>query len=81
MFRQIDHVALHDFDIDRSIAFYERHVSCETGDFDSAVADIKVAGIRCVQEPHDTDAREQRERGWRRMVFAGPDGEAIELHG
>jgi lactoylglutathione lyase len=121
-FRRIDHIALHVADIDRSIAFYERHFGCrhyfehrsgggfriaylrigdttielvardeggmngfhfcfETDDFDGAVAGLKAEGIACIQEPHDTPAREPREEGWRRVVFRGPDGENIELRG
>jgi lactoylglutathione lyase len=34
-----------------------------------------------VRAPHETAAREPRENGWRRVVFAGPDGEQIELRG
>jgi lactoylglutathione lyase len=37
-------------------------------------------GVTLIREPHDT-AREPRENGWRRVVFAGPDGEQIELRG
>ena len=57
------------------------HFCFETDDFDGAVAAMRRAGIICLQEPHRTDAREPREQGWRRVVFAGPDGEAIELRG
>lgn len=57
------------------------HFCFETDDFGGAVAAMEKAGIPCLQPPHDTDAREPREAGWRRVVFSGPDGEAIELRG
>lgn len=57
------------------------HFCLETDDFDGAVAALGAAGVECLQPPHDTDAREPREAGWRRVVFRGPDGENIELRG
>ncbi len=57
------------------------HFCFETDDLDGSVAALKAAGVDCIQEPHHTDAREPREKGWRRVVFSGPDGEAIELRG
>lgn len=122
MYQRIDHIALHAADLDRTVAFYERHFGCrkyfehqssrgfriaylklgdtvlevvdrsdggmsgfhfcfETDDFDGSVARLKQAGVPCIQEPHDTPARETREEGWRRVVFRGPDGESIELRG
>ena len=122
MFKRIDHLALHASDLERSIAFYERHFGwkkyfeqvssrgfkivylklgdsvlelvgrsdgamtgfhfcLETDDFEGTVARLKADGVACVQEPHDTPARAPREQGWRRVVFKGPDGEAIELRG
>ena len=57
------------------------HFCLETDDFDGSVARLKAAGVPCVQEPHNTTAREPREQGWRRVVFRGPDGESIELRG
>lgn len=122
MFRRIDHVALHVSDLERSIAFYEKHFGfkkyfqhaatggmqiaylklgdtvlelthrsdgsmagfhfcLETDEFDQAVAELQKDGVAMVRAPHDTAAREARERGWRRVVFRGPDGEQIELRG
>ncbi|HXG53570.1 MAG TPA: VOC family protein [candidate division Zixibacteria bacterium] len=121
-FTRIDHVAVHVADLERSVAFYERHFGfkkyfqhsasggmqiaylrlgdtvlelahrkdgavrgfhfcLETDDFDRAVASLRAAGVGLVREPHETAAREQREAGWRRAVFAGPDGEQIEIRG
>ena len=57
------------------------HFCFETDDFNGAVAAMEQAGIECIQPPHTTDAREEREAGWRRVVFKGPDGESIELRG
>ncbi len=122
VFRRIDHVALHVSDLDRSVAFYERHFGfkkyfqnaasggmqiaylklgdtvlelthrsdgsmtgfhfcLETDKFDEAVAELQKKGVELVRAPHDTAAREAREKGWRRVVFRGPDGEQIELRG
>jgi lactoylglutathione lyase len=57
------------------------HFCLETEKFDEAVADLQKKGIEMVRAPHDTAAREPREKGWRRVVFRGPDGEQIELRG
>lgn len=57
------------------------HFCLETDDFEGAVATLRADGVEVMQEPHDTPARVPREAGWRRVVFRGPDGEAIELRG
>jgi len=57
------------------------HFCLETDDFDAAVSQLQQDGVTLVRPPHDTAAREPRENGWRRVVFAGPDGEQIELRG
>ncbi|MBT5455589.1 MAG: VOC family protein [Rhodospirillaceae bacterium] len=57
------------------------HFCFESDDFDGDVARLTEAGIEAMTPPHDTDAREPREKGWRRVVFKGPDGEAIEFRG
>ena len=57
------------------------HFCLETDDFDKTVADLQKDGVKLIRAPHDTAAREPRENGWRRVVFAGPDGEQIELRG
>ncbi len=57
------------------------HFCFETDDFDDEVKRLKNAGIPVLTEPHATQAREKREAGWRRVVFSGPDGEAIEIRG
>jgi len=122
MFKRIDHVALHVTDLERSVAFYERHFGfrhyfrqtgsgglqigylklgdtvlelthhsdgamagfhfcLETDHFDQTVEQLQRDGVKLLRAPHDTAAREPRENGWRRVVFAGPDGEQIELRG
>jgi lactoylglutathione lyase len=53
----------------------------ETDDFDGAVSQLKAKQLELVTPPHPTDAREPKEKGWRRVVFKGPDGEHIELRG
>jgi lactoylglutathione lyase len=57
------------------------HFCLETDNFDDTVAQLQNDGVTLIREPHDTAAREPRENGWRRVVFAGPDGEQIELRG
>ena len=122
MFRRIDHVAIHVKDLERSVAFYERHFGfnkyfqhaatagtqiaylklgdtvlelthrsdgamagfhfcLETDKFDESVKKLQGEGVALIRAPHDTPAREPREKGWRRVVFGGPDGEQIELRG
>lgn len=57
------------------------HFCLETDDFDGACAALEEAGVQVVQAPHPTQARSAREKGWRRAVFAGPDGEMVEIRG
>jgi lactoylglutathione lyase len=57
------------------------HFCFESDDFDADVARLEKAGVEYHTKPHDTDAREPREKGWRRVVFKGPDGEPIEFRG
>jgi lactoylglutathione lyase len=57
------------------------HFCLETDDLDAAVERLQSDGVKLVRAPHPTAAREPREDGWRRVVFAGPDGEQIELRG
>jgi len=57
------------------------HFCLETDNFPETVEKLQKDGVRLVRAPHDTAAREPREKGWRRVVFAGPDGEQIELRG
>ena len=57
------------------------HFCLETDDFAETVEKLQRDGVKLIRAPHDTAAREPRENGWRRVVFAGPDGEQIELRG
>ncbi len=57
------------------------HFCLETDNFNEAVEQLQRDGVKLLRAPHDTAAREPRENGWRRVVFAGPDGEQIELRG
>jgi len=57
------------------------HFCLETDDFAETVEKLQRDGVKLVRAPHDTAARAPRENGWRRVVFAGPDGEQIELRG
>jgi len=57
------------------------HFCLETDNFAETVAKLQRDGVTLVRPPHDTAAREPSEIGWRRVVFAGPDGEQIELRG
>ena len=57
------------------------HFCLETDDFAETVEQLQRDGVKLIRPPHDTAAREPRENGWRRVVFAGPDGEQIELRG
>ncbi|HWH80496.1 MAG TPA: VOC family protein [Candidatus Binatus sp.] len=57
------------------------HFCLETDNFNETVDKLETDGVKLLRAPHDTAAREPRENGWRRVVFAGPDGEQIELRG
>jgi len=57
------------------------HFCLEAENLDQAVGELQKKGVEMVRAPHDTAAREPREKGWRRVVFRGPDGEQIELRG
>lgn len=57
------------------------HFCLEALDLDAAVKKLKACKVKCVTEPYETAARSSREKGWRRAVFEGPDGEQIELRG
>lgn len=57
------------------------HFCLECDNFDEDYQRLREAGIPIQTEPHPTGAREPGEEGWRRVVFTGPDGEAIEFRG
>ena len=49
--------------------------------FDAEVQRLVNEGLSLVDPPHPTAARTPDEQNGRRAVFAGPDGEQIELRG
>ncbi|GAB6137701.1 VOC family protein [Halanaerobaculum tunisiense] len=57
------------------------HFCLESDNFDEDYNRLKEAGIPIDTEPHPTAAREANEKGWRRVVFVGPDDELIEFRG
>ncbi len=57
------------------------HFCLEADDLNDAVAKLQEQGVPLLRAPHDTAPRTPREKGWRRVVFGGPDGEQIELRG
>ncbi len=57
------------------------HFCLETDNFDHAVSELQRNGVELARAPHPTAPREPREKGWRRVVFRGPDGEEVELRG
>jgi lactoylglutathione lyase len=57
------------------------HFCLETDNFDASVSELQAQGVQLIRAPHQTAAREPREKNWRRVVFRGPDGEQIELRG
>lgn len=57
------------------------HFCLISDDFDGEVARLRGMELELVTAPHPTGAREPHEEGWRRVVFAGPDGEHIEIRG
>jgi len=57
------------------------HFCLESDNLTVAVNELQKLAIEMVRSPHETPAREPREKGWRRVVFRGPDGEQIELRG
>jgi len=42
---------------------------------------LKDAGVPINTEPQPAEEREPREKGWRRVVLIGLDGELIEFRG
>lgn len=57
------------------------HFCLESDNFDEDYTRLIDAGIPVDTEPHLVEAREEREKGWRRVVFIGPDEELIEFRG
>lgn len=57
------------------------HFCLESDSFDEDYNRLKDAGVPVNAEPQPAGEREPREKGWRRVVFIGPDGELIEFRG
>ena len=57
------------------------HFCLESDSFDEDYTRLKEAGIPVNTEPQPAGEREGREKGWRRVVFIGLDGELIEFRG
>jgi lactoylglutathione lyase len=57
------------------------HFCFVTDDLDAAYGRLVRDGVPVKSEPRRTAAREPSEEGWLRCVFAGPDGEEVELRG
>lgn len=55
------------------------HFCLESDNFDEDYECLKQAGIPIQMEPHPAGTREFGEKGCRRVVFIGPDGEEIEF--
>ena len=57
------------------------HFCLESDSFDEDYNRLKDAGVPVNTEPRPAEERESREKGWRRVVFIGLDGELIEFRG
>jgi lactoylglutathione lyase len=57
------------------------HFCFVTDDFDAAFGRLVGEGVPVKSPPRPTAAREPGEEHWLRCVFAGPDGEEVELRG
>lgn len=57
------------------------HFCLESDNFDEDYTCLKDAGVPIAMQPHPVGEREPKEKGWRRVVFIGPDGEEIEFRG
>lgn len=58
------------------------HFAVETDDMDAAASRLEANGVRLLQAPRPLGARRPGEPSTtRRAVFAGPDGEMIEVRG
>jgi len=55
------------------------HFALEVSDLHQAMAAL--SDLSLLQDLHDTPPRHVSEQAWKRVVFAGPDGEAIECRG
>ena len=57
------------------------HIAIWADDMDAAVAHLAAQGVKAIQEARPTNAKMPNEGDTRRAVYAGPDGEMIEVRG
>lgn len=57
------------------------HFAIATSDMDAAVLHLAAEGVRQTQEPRLLTTARSHETRIRRALYAGPDGEMIELRG
>lgn len=57
------------------------HFALRTDDMNAAVARLAERGVTAITPPRPTNARLPGEGETRRAVYAGPDGEMIEIRG
>jgi catechol 2,3-dioxygenase-like lactoylglutathione lyase family enzyme len=57
------------------------HFAIWADDMDAAVSHLAKKGVTAISEPRPTNAKLPDEGDTRRAVYAGPDGEMIEVRG
>ncbi len=57
------------------------HFCLISDNFDADYDRLIKAGVPVVTEPHIPNPRTPQEKGWKRVVFKGPDDEHIEFRG
>ena len=57
------------------------HFCLISDNFDEDYSKLVVAGVPIVAKPHIPSPRTPEEKGWKRVVFKGPDDEYIEFRG
>ena len=57
------------------------HIAIWADDMDAAIAHLAAKGVKVITEARPTNAKQPTEGDTRRAVYAGPDGEMIEVRG
>ncbi len=57
------------------------HIAIWADDMDAAISHLAAQGVEVIQEARPTGAKLPDEGDTRRAVYAGPDGEMIEVRG
>ncbi len=57
------------------------HIAIWADDMDAAIAHLAAKGVKAIVEARPTNAKLPTEGDTRRAVYAGPDGEMIEVRG